>query len=68
MVICFPRVGKMDVKLGGSEIGRKSQNIKVLRMKFSISRNVPASATYVLHAFPASHEPYGEKSKNIGKS
>ena len=67
MVIFFPRVGKMDVKLGGSEINLKSKNVTVLIMKFSISRNVPRPARYILHAFPASHGPYSEKSENPGE-
>ena len=62
------RVGKMGVKSGGSDIGRKSGNIKVLRMRFSISRNVPTSARSVLRTFPASHEPYSEKSENQTKN
>ncbi len=61
----FFRVGEMDVKLGGSEIGRKKSKRKVLRMKLSISGNVPTSAGSVLCAFPAAHEPYSEKSKNL---
>ncbi len=53
---CFcSRVGKRGVELGGSEIGRKSRKLKVLRMSFSISGNVPRPARYVLHAFPVSH-------------
>ena len=67
MVIFSSRVGEMDVKLGGSEIGRKSQNIKVIRMKLPISGNIPRPAGSVLRTFPASHEPYCEKSENPEK-
>ena len=66
MAIFSSRVGGMDVKLGGSEIGRKSRKLNVLRMKLPISGNVPTSAGSVLRAFPASHGPYGEKSKFWG--
>ena len=48
----------------GSEIDRKSQILKVLRMSLPISGNVPTSAGSVLRAFPASHGPYGEKNEN----
>ncbi len=58
------RVRIMNVKSGGSKIGRKSLKHKVLRMKFSMSRNVPRPATYILHTFPASHGPYCETSEN----
>ena len=64
MVIFSSRVGEMDVKLGGSEIGRKSRKLKVLGMKLPISGNVPRPAGSVLRAFPASHGPYGEKNEN----
>ncbi len=57
----------MGVKSGGSDIGRKSRNVKVLRMRLSISRNVPTSAMSVFHALPASHEPYSGKSTNPGE-
>ncbi len=66
MSIFCSQVGKMGVKSGGSEIGRQSQTVKVLRMRFSISRNVPRPTTYVLHTFPASHRPYSEKKQNQG--
>ena len=64
MVIFSSRVGEMDVKLGGSEIGRKSRKLKVLRMKLPISGNVPRPARSVLRAFPASQGPYGEQIEN----
>ncbi len=63
MVIFYSRVGGMNVKLGGSEIGRTNQKLKVLRMKLPISGHVPRPAGSVLRAFPASHGPYAEKKK-----
>ncbi len=66
MVIFSSRVGGMDVKLGGSEIGRNSRKLKVIRMKLPISGNVPRPAGSVLRAFPASHVPYGGGEKNMG--
>ena len=63
MGIVCSRVGEMGVKLGRSENRRKSQNITVLRMKFSIVENVPTSDDDVFKLSPASQRPSGAKVK-----
>ena len=59
------RVGQMGVGLGGSESGRKSQKMKVLRMKSSIVENVPTPWESLFELFPASQLPYRAKIKKI---
>ncbi len=62
----LPELGLWVSSWEGRESVENGKHIKVLRMRLSISRNVPRPARYILHAFPASHGPYSEKSKNPG--
>ena len=56
----------MGVELVGSESGRKGQKMKVLRMKFSIVENVPASNDIIFKPSPASQLPYNAQIQNVG--
>ena len=49
----------------GRESFKKNQNVKVLRMEFPVSRNVPRSGTSNLHTFPGRQLAYSEKSKKL---